>query len=281
MSLCELRARDNWTRAFARGWRVAIFLFTLVVATLIYLASGNVIVSTVLPCCHAGWRTFRTGLWILRTDPRRFRARTCFAYYVAAACCNAAFAALLVVGIFIEVALRTGVEPSMDEFIATMWVLIIGVLLNTALGIAATVAAIVGKIRVWVHPRLQSILHGDLRLAPQHPRRYPGLNYAIFVLGTAYVCPLVTLLAILLAVLPIGVTREEADSSIVLMVGSFAILVLPVAALPGYAWLSARVVARHPAECWPRGTVENIEPNAHGPFGDPPTDHSVFRYSGK
>ena len=88
----------------------------------------------------------------------------------------------------------------MDEFVATMWVLIIGVVLNTALGMAATVAAVIGEIRVWVHPRLQSAFHGDLRWAARQSCRYPGFNYAIFVVGTALVFPLVTLGAILLAV---------------------------------------------------------------------------------
>ncbi len=75
----ELSKRDNLPTTATRGWRAIAFLLTLAVATLVYLVSGNVIISTVLPCLHAGWSTFRTGLWILKSDPRRFRARTCFA----------------------------------------------------------------------------------------------------------------------------------------------------------------------------------------------------------
>jgi hypothetical protein len=231
----------------------------LVAATLFYLASGSVIASTVLPCLHAGWRTFWSGLWILQSDPRRFRARTCFTYYVAAACWKAALAALLCVGSFILAARRTGAQPRMDQFAVTMLVLIIGVALNTVLGVAATAAAVIGKIRVWVHPRLQSTLHGDLRRAARQESRFPGFNHAIFVVGTALVFPLVGLGATLLAVLTVGLNREEAESSIGSLVGCIAIFAFPLAAIPGYAWLSARVIARHPAECWPPGTVENVE----------------------
>ncbi len=255
----ELPERGNLPTTTTRAWREVAFLLTLAVATLVFLASGNVIISTVLPCLHAGWSTFRTGLWILESDPRRFRARTCFAYYVAAACWKAALAALLSVGIFIVVAQRTGVEPSMDEFVATMWVLIIGIVLNTVLGMTATVAALLGKIRVWVHPRLQSIFHGDLRRAAQQSKRYPGFNYAIFVVGTALVFPLVTLGAILLAVLTVGLSRREVESSMGSVVGCIAIFALPLAFIPGYTWLSARVIARHPVECWPLDTLENVE----------------------
>ncbi len=256
MPMFELPQRDNSTTTPTRGWRAAVFVLTLAAATLVYLASGNVIASTVLPCLHAGWRTFRTGLWILRSDPRHFRARTCFAYYVAAACWKAALAALLSVGIFIVVAQRTGVEPSMEQFAAAMWVLIIGVAMNTALGLAATVAAIAGKIRVWVHPRLQSALHGELKWAARQSYRFPGFNHAIFVVGTALVFPLVAMGAILLAALTVGLSRQEAESSMGSLVGCIAIFALPLAAIPGYAWLSARVIARHPVECWPPEAVE-------------------------
>jgi hypothetical protein len=246
--------QDNLTAT--RGWRAVVFVLTLAAATLIYLASGNAIASVVLPCLHAGWTTFRTGLWVLKSDPLRFRARTCFAYYVAAAFWKAALAALLSVAVFIAVAQRTGAEPSMKEFAAAMSVLIIGVVLNTALGLAATVAAIVGKIRVWVHPRLQSALDGDLRWAARQSYRVPGFNHAILVVGTALVFPLVAMGAILLAVLSVGLSRQEAESSMGSLVGCIAIFALPLAAIPGYAWLSARVIARHPVECWPPAGVE-------------------------
>ena len=45
------------------------------------------------------------------------------------------------------------------------------------------------------------------------------------------------------------------------LVGCIAIFVLPLAVVPGYGWLSARVIARHPVECWPPDTVENVEPS--------------------
>jgi hypothetical protein len=147
----------------------------------------------------------------------------------------------------------------MQEFAATMWVLVIGVALNTVLGIAATVAAVIGEIRVWVHPRLQSTFHGDLRWTARHSHRYPGFNYAIYVVGTALVFRLVTSGAILPAVLTVGLHREEAESSVGSLLGRIAIFVLPLAVIPGYAWLSARVIARHSVECWPPDTVENIE----------------------
>src|SRR5574340_969567 len=78
-----------------------LFGSTLLVATLLYLTTKEPVLAAILPCVHGGWNTFRTGLWLLRADPRRLRARTCFAFYVAAACWNAAAAGVASVGLFI------------------------------------------------------------------------------------------------------------------------------------------------------------------------------------
>lgn len=258
MALFRPAQSDTLPTVPARVRQAVLFVLTLAVATLCYLASGNVIASAVLPCVHAGFRTFCSGWWILSVDPQRFRARTCFAYYVAAACWKAALAALLSIGTFIVVAMRTGAEPTMEEFAATMWVLIIGIALNTALGGAATVAAIKGHVRVWVHPRLETMLRGDLRLAARHVSRRAGFNFAIFVLGTAIVFPLTAVGALVLAVLTVGMGRHEVVGSFASIVGGVAIFLLPATGLFAYAWLSARVIARHPTECWPPDTLAQV-----------------------
>jgi hypothetical protein len=146
----------------------------------------------------------------------------------------------------------------MDQFAVTMLVLIIGVALNTVLGVAATAAAVIGKIRVWVHPRLQSTLHGDLRRAARQESRFPGFNHAIFVVGTALVFPLVGLGATLLAVLTVGLNREEAESSIGSLVGCIAIFAFPLAAIPGYAWLSARPRLGVPSPAEPGAVMDRL-----------------------
>lgn len=257
MNLYNLIRSDQPAGVSSRMARIAYFLVTLLIATVIYLLSGALIVSTVLPCIHAGWSTLSSGLWILQVDPVRARARVCFTFYLAAACWKAACAALISVATFALIANKTGIEPSLEEFVATMWVLIIGVVLNMALGLGATAAAISRRVRVWVQPQLQSRYLGDLRRAARQSRIHPGFNHAIFVVGTALVFPTAALGALLLAVLPIAVNREDTVSTSTMILIFLLIFGFPLAAIPCYAWISSRVIARHPVECWPPATLDN------------------------
>lgn len=238
-----------------RRWRIALFLLLLAAAALLFLVSGRAITSVAIPSLVAGWGSFRTGLWILKVDPQRFRARTCFAYYVAAAFWNAALGALVSIGIFVVVAEKAGIDPDMDEFEATLIVLLGGIVLNTAVGFVATIAALVGKVRVWVNPKLPQHVHGDLRLAAHQSGLVPKFNFAVFVVGTAVVFPLAVLGIFVLALLT-GASSKGAEFSVLSLVGFVAVFALPFAGVPMYAWLSARVIARHPVECWPPATLD-------------------------
>lgn len=264
MKLYDLIRSDQPAGVSSRMARVAYFLVTLLIATVIYLLSGAMIVSTVLPCIHAGWSTLSSGLWILQVDPVRARARVCFTFYLAAACWKAACAALITVVTFAVVANKTGIEPSLDKFVATMWVLIAGVVLNMALGLAATIAAISRRVRVWVQPQLQSRYLGDLRWAARQSRIYPGFNHAIFVVGTALIFPTAALGALLLAVLPIAVEREDTVSTSTMILVFLLVFGFPLAAIPCYAWISSRVIAQHPVECWPPATLDKSYFNLAG-----------------
>jgi hypothetical protein len=244
-------------RRIERSW-LEPFLFgsTLVAATVLYFATKEPMLAVLLPCLHGGWNTFRTGFWLLRTDPCRSRARTCFAFYIAAACWKAAAAALLAVLAFAAAEAITGVPPNMDEFAATMLVVAGGVTLNTLVGLAATCAAVVCKVRVWVHPHLRRKIGGDLRLVAGLKSYQRGFNYAIFVVGTALVFPVVSVAMLGIAALTIGKNPREVATFPTMIFEFAAILGGPIAMIPCYAWLSSRIIARSPQECWTAGTLD-------------------------
>ncbi len=239
--------------------RIEPFLFgvTLPAATLLYLATKEPILAAILPCLHGGWKTFRTGLWLLRSDPCRSRARTCFAFYTAAACWKAAAAALASVGLSVFVAIRFGVQPNISEFAALMLVLTGGVVLNTLLGLGSIYAALRCKIRVWVHPRLRTAVHGDLRLVAQIGPFRRDFNHAIFVVATALVFPLVGAGALGLAALTVGKNPGEVGTVGAAIVALVLLFGGPLAMIPCYAWLSSRIIARSPQECWPAMTLDH------------------------
>ena len=87
------------------------------------------------------------------------------------------------------------------------------------------------------------------------PGDYPGFNHATFVVATALVFPLAALGAILLVVLPIAANREAAGTTLSMILVFLVVFGFPLAAIPCYAWIAARIIARHPAECWPPDTL--------------------------
>ena len=66
---------------------------TIAAAGVVYVMTRHPLLAGILPWLHGGWPTFSTGIWILRSDPQRARARVCFLFYFAAACWKAAVVA--------------------------------------------------------------------------------------------------------------------------------------------------------------------------------------------
>lgn len=251
------------------GWlEPLLFVGTLAAATFLYMATHEPLLAVVLPCLHGGWHSFRTGLWLLRSDPCRPRARTCFAFYLASACLNSAAFALSSLGLFGAGEVGMGHPANIKELNATLLVLAGGVLLNSCIGLGAIYAALTRKIRVWVQPRLREMVRGDLTLVSTLRPLYEDLtpvtsfgpakhrfNHAVLVVATSLVFPVVG--AGILAVIAMTVGKDPVQvTTTPIMTFEFAALFgAPLAMIPCYAWVSSRIIARSPRECWPAWTL--------------------------
>jgi hypothetical protein len=228
------------------------FIVTLIVATLLFLATNGSAILVVLPCIHAGWSTFCAGLWLLRWDPNRVRARVCFIFYIAAACWKAALAALLTVLVFgLAENNLLGRKPNDDEIASVLIMLFGGATLNTIIGITATIAALRHRVRVWVHPQLGRSMEYQYRLFGVVKLFYRRFNHAIFVVGTALVLPPVIIGCFLLAVMTVGNNANQVPDATEIIVTLGVLFGGPLAMIPCYARLSSRIIARSPQECWP------------------------------
>lgn len=227
------------------------FTSTLGIATLVYLVTSDPLVAVILPCLHGGWHTLRTGCWLLGADPCRRRARTCFVFYVAAAFWKAAAAALLTIVLFAVVETLTGLLPNANEIQAIACVLLLGFLLNTLTGFVAVCTALFCGVRVWVHPDLHTMLHADLGLVSGLNPRWSGVNHAIFVVATAMAFPLLVFGFILLCILPLDKDHVAIESLSVIPLSSAFLLGGAIAMVACYVWLSSRIIARTPQDCWP------------------------------
>jgi hypothetical protein len=221
----------------------AQFTTLLISGSILYFATDNAIAGAVLPSVHAAWKSFRTGLWVLNVDPDRTRARICSAFYAATALWQAAAAAFGSVLVFILIASLTGKEPDMNDFIATMVVLTSGVVLTTVLGLIAIFAAAVNAKRVWIHPKLRQKTRNDLLNIAALPGQIE-FNYAIFVLATSLAFPVLAFSCLLLI--------DPASDVLAPVLLLFGVCISVVV----YCWLSSRIIAQHPAECWGPDTLQ-------------------------
>jgi hypothetical protein len=168
-------------------------------AGVLYLLTGHPLLAGILPWLYGGWPTFSAGLWILRTDPVRSRARVCFLFYLAAACWKAAATALATVMIFMFMSSICGIPPNNRELMAALLALLVGLVLNTLIGGIAVVAALVCKVRVWIRTNLRGLLRNDLtRAAYIGPSPQTRLSLEFAVVATAVLVPLVILGALLM-----------------------------------------------------------------------------------
>jgi hypothetical protein len=247
--------RDN-SGTRAGRFEPLLFAAAVAVATILYLTTKSPVVSAILPCVHGGWNSFRTGLWLLRSDPCRSRARTCFAFYVAAACWNAAVAALVTGCAFCAAQDIVGLRPNGDVLTAITLVMAGGIAINALVGPGAICAALRCHVRVWVHPRLRTALHGDLGSVTEIDVSQAGFNHAVLVVATALAFPALAGGAIGLIALTAGKAPDEIDTAATVVLMLVAFVGGPVATIACYAWLSSRVIARSPRECWPPETLD-------------------------
>jgi hypothetical protein len=246
--------------------RGALFRLVSAVAfgVILFLVSGNAIAGAVLPSLNAGWSSFSTGLWLLRTDERLARAITCFVFYLATACYQAAAGALAGMLFFLAVEELTGKNPTQDEIEAVLLTLLGAVVGTTLVGLLATFLAYVNRIRVWVHPGLRSKLRGRLasvarlevagnssaKRAAVLWTRHAGFNHAIFVLAISLIFPVAALgcgalIFMISDSAPNDISVFQVVTTMTLVFGG------PLAMIPVYALLSARIIAPHPRDCWP------------------------------
>jgi hypothetical protein len=219
-------------------------------ALIIHQLTGNTTLAAALLYAQAWWKPFRCGLWLCGVDPLASRGRACFWFYLAMACWNAAASAFTTVVVFMAVDSLTGRPPPMDELAMTMLTLAGGVCLSTVIGIIAVTFALYGKVRIWAHPGVRERCRGDFSRVGNPGRVYHGFNHAVFVVAMALFFPF---LATGIGLLIWGAANDRPNEvrTVTALIEVFFLLVGPLAMIPVYAFLSSRIIARTPADCWP------------------------------
>lgn len=220
-----------------RRFRLLEFLVLFSVGLGIFLVTGKLIAGAILPAIYAGWSSFRTAWWILCSDHNIARRRICATFCIATGFWKVSASAFSSVITFLIVAHFTGNPPDMQRFATTMITLTSGVALTTLVGLVAAISAAYTRTLVWVHPRLREITDGELNEAANLPPLY-YFNHGIFVLATSLAFPLLALASYLL------IDYKSDLFSHCVLITSTAL------ALISYVWLSSKIIATHPEDCW-------------------------------
>ena len=228
---------------------------TVAAAGLVYCLTGHPLLAALLPWLHGGWNTFHTGFWILRKDPLRSRARICFVFYLAAACWKAAAAALAMVLIFAFADGMFGVKLNQKEIVATVMAFLAGLVLNSLIGVIAVTAAIIYGVRAWVQSNLRTVVRGDLSRASQiGPSPRQTLNFGVVVVITAMLLPVIVALTVAMSMATMDKKANPHVDDSQVMLWLFVLFAGPLIVYVFCKWLTARVIAKSPQECWPPGT---------------------------
>ena len=209
----------------------------LALGVVAFVMTGQPLIGILLPSIRASWRSLQTAIWLVCFDRPRSRGVICGLFCVATGCWKIAASALLSLVCMMVFFYLTAVAPNMDRFAAVMTTLTIGVVMTSALGLMASVAAWAVGLRVWVHPDLPDMLDK----ARQWSTAEPGLtkwNHAMLVLVTSLAVPAVGGCGFVL-LQPGSIVRALSIYGITLSV-----------VLVTYWWLAPRILAVDPMACW-------------------------------
>jgi len=236
-------------------YRPVFTALTIAATAVLYLWTRHPLLAALLPWLHGGWATFSTGLWIVRVDPLRRRAWTCFSFYLAVACWKAAATALASIVLLALLAARFGVQPNENEIIASLLTLVAGLVLNSLIALVAVVAALCCRVRVCVRANLRTTTLNDLsRAAEIGPSSRTPFSLEFIVVATAMILPLI-IFGIMLLMICLGNGNAAVPPKGFTVVFAIATMFgVPLSAVPIVGWLCSRVVAKSPQDCWPAGT---------------------------
>ena len=228
------------------------FFVNVLIGCLIVAATTNAIAGALLLWVHMAWRPVDNAIYVLTNDPWRMRGRVMAAFYVAAGCWLASAGALVeLVVVFRGLEVYFGVKVNPDSILYGLISMFSGLAACSVIGLIACLFAAIDPVRVWFQPSCRpsfDSLPSPTEQAALNPRPV-RFNYAVFVIATALMFPIVVACSMALVVMTKDVPADEATTKN-LWWGMPLIFGPPIAAILLYAWLSSRIVAQTPEECW-------------------------------
>ena len=226
-----------------KWWIVASISIVLFVLTLNPLLAGA------FPYVRAGWPAVRTAFWLKFADPWSARGSVGLLFHLCMASFRAGVTGLACVVGSVVAAEMFKQDPNFIQFAVAMIVIVIGCFISFLLGWIGVVIALRHGVRIFVISNLYKICHGNFSNA-EHVQTGPTrTNPAHFIVAIAIAVPSLTLwFAAILMTMPLNM--NDGDDITVPIVILSLLPVLAIACLIMLIYLSKRIMARSPAECW-------------------------------
>lgn len=237
----------------AKNWLI-VFAISVGVFALTY----SPLLAMTLPYLRAGWPAFQTACWLRKADPWPARGRVGFYFHLAMAGFRAAVAGVVALVLMVVIEQNLQRQADLNQVMIALCVIMAGAGLSFSFGGWGTVIALRNRVRIFVVSDLKHFCHGDFSQIARLPTLKFHLNPANYVMAVALAAPTLTLwfVAVLLA-MPKPDVRDPPVGAFGLLLLSLPVLGILIIAL--LIFLSGRMIARTPLECW--GAAPPVEPS--------------------
>ena len=238
---------------------LAVFGFALGV----FLLTNSPLLAAIYPYLRAGWPPFSTGCWLRRVDPWAARGKAAFHFHLAMSGFRAASAGLL--SVFLIAILEQCLQRPADisAIILALFAILGGVAISFLFGWLGIITAVRNRVRVFIVSHLRDRCHGDFTQIATMPWRETGLNPVTVVAAIAIVVPMLAVWFIAMLAITVPQPGRPNPEPWLLSIVVLSMLVIPILCVLVLAYVSARIIARSPLECW--GAEPPIEETAPWP----------------
>lgn len=236
------------------------WLVVLAISVGIFLLTLSPLLGMVWPYLRAGWPPVRTAWWLRQNDPWPARGKVGFYFHLAMAGFRAGVVGVfmgLVMAIIFSACQNNNVVPT--QFIIGICVVMAGSGLSFVCGWWGTILALRHRVRVFVISNLCERCRADFSQIERVSKLKFMVNPANYVMAVAIVTPALAIwFAAMVATMPRPGDAKESEIAS-LMLGC-ALPGLGVGSIVLLLYLSRRLIALTPHECW-GAAVPSSEPS--------------------
>lgn len=238
------------------AWRVLGQWPVIALASIVILIlTLNPLLTGFLPYVRAGWPAARTAIWLKKVDPWKARGTVGFLFHLCMALFRAGAWAFLSVLVTAIVANVTQQQPDLIPFVIAISIIAFGCCLSSIIGLIGIAMALTHGVRIFVMSNLFTVCHGHFNVARTLEPSVTRTNPVNFLIGIVIATPLLGIWFTAMRYTAPGVRIGEADPTQTIL-----LCLLPVLALFCIAvlyFLSRKIAAQSPAECWGTGVLDS------------------------